>query len=119
MTMKPQGSERRRHVRVRPAPDFDVSMAFSDDGIVWIALQTVDISLGGVGVLTTDDLSGKRSGDPLSLRAHLGDRDLTLRGTIRHVGASVCGIEFDTLDGEQAALLRAAVAELMERGSLA
>jgi hypothetical protein len=112
-------AERRVHVRVRPSADYDVSATFSEDGIVWLRLQVLDLSVGGLAVLIADDLAHKRRGDRLKLQLSLPLGVSNVSGTIRHLGRGVCGIEFDPLADADMNLVRTAVAELLERGFLA
>jgi hypothetical protein len=117
------GSERRLHVRVRPAPDYDVLASLSDDGIVWLALQVVDLSVGGLGLLVSEDLATKRVGDALKLRLTFGDAEpFEVAAVIRHIGQreyGMCGMEFQAPADDVASGIRTAVGELLERGHLA
>jgi hypothetical protein len=114
------GPERRVHVRVRPAPDYDVSASFSDDGIVWLGLQVLDLSVGGIGVLVSEDLLEKGAGDKLRLRLELPIGSSEILGTIRHISRTgICGVQFDGPGDAEQTRIRTAVGELLERGHVA
>jgi hypothetical protein len=111
------------HVRVRPAADYDVAVSTSDDGIVWLPLQVVDVSVGGLGLLVSEDLNGKRTGDHLLLRITFADQTgFEITATIRHIGQmghGVCGVQFHEPAEDAMTRIRTAVAELLERGHVA
>jgi hypothetical protein len=106
---------------VRPAQDYDVTVWFSDDGIVWLSVQVVDLSVGGLGLLVSEDLGHKRAGDRLRLRLALPEQEsLEMSGVVRHIGSrGICGVQFHEPTESAMAHVRAAVAELLERGHMA
>lgn len=120
--MSPEGEEgwdRRRHVRVRPAADYDVVVQ-TCEGAIYTRAQLVDISLGGVGLLLERPVDGYAVGEALELRLLApGAEPVAVVADVRHRARGVCGAEFRSLSEEAAGVLKRAVAELMERGNSA
>jgi c-di-GMP-binding flagellar brake protein YcgR len=111
--------DRRRHVRVRPATDYDVGVEIID-GAVYSRVQIVDLSLGGVGILMEAPVDGYALGAALELRVSTPEADpVRVTALVRHRARGVCGAEFQRLDEAALSALRRAVAELLERGNVA
>lgn len=114
-----QGWDRRRHVRVRPAADYDVAVQVCEGAISTLA-QLVDISLGGVGLLLEAPVDRYSEGQFLDLRLLVpGAEPIAASAQVRHRARGVCGAAFEPLSEEAASALNRAIAELMERGNLA
>jgi len=113
------GWDRRRHVRVRPAADYDVRVELVD-GAVFSRLEVVDLSLGGLGILIDPPIGSFQLGAALDLRVGTPEAEpVRLKAVVRHNARGVCGMEFQNLDEAAVAALRRAVAELLERGNQA
>lgn len=111
--------DRRRHVRVRPAADYDVGVELIE-GAVYSRVQVVDLSLGGVGILIEPPVDGYALGSSLELRIATPEAEpVRVSAVVRHRARGVCGAEFQGLSEEALAALRRAVAELLERGNQA
>jgi len=111
--------DRRRHVRVRLAADYDVSMEICE-GAVFTRVQVVDLSLGGVGILIEAPVDRYELGTTFQMRVKTPEAGpVDVAATVRHRARGVCGAEFRDLDAAAQAALRRAVSELLERGNLA
>lgn len=118
--VRPSGSERRLHVRVRPTADYDVTVRTTADGIVWFPLQVVDVSVGGLGLLMAEELAGRELGDSLKLRIEFpGGTVADVTAVIRHRARGICGVAFAPLPLDVQTRVQEAVAQLLERGSVA
>jgi c-di-GMP-binding flagellar brake protein YcgR len=111
--------DRRRHVRVRPAADYDVGIELCD-GAVFSRLQVVDLSLGGVGLLIEPPIDTYEAGVRFELRVSTPEaKPVRVMATVRHRARGVCGAEFQELNEAASSALRRAVGELLERGNVA
>jgi hypothetical protein len=111
--------DRRKHVRVRPAGDYDVSVEIVD-GAVFSRVQVVDLSLGGVGILIEPPVDRYGLNEALELRISTPEAEpVRVSALVRHRARGICGAEFQGLSEKALAALRRAVAELLERGNLA
>jgi c-di-GMP-binding flagellar brake protein YcgR len=111
--------DRRRHVRVRLAADYDVCVEIVE-GAVFSRVQVVDLSLGGVGILIEPPVDAYELGAALELRIGTPEADpVRVSAVVRHRARGVCGAEFQRLGEPAVAALRRAVAELLERGNQA
>jgi c-di-GMP-binding flagellar brake protein YcgR len=111
--------DRRRHVRVRPAADYDVRVELVE-GAVFSRVDVVDLSLGGVGVLIEPPVDTYQLGAALELRVGTPEaQPVRVQAIVRHRARGVCGMEFQNLDEAALAALRRVVAELLERGNQA
>lgn len=111
--------DRRRHVRVRPAADYDVRVEVVD-GAVFSRVQIVDLSLGGVGMLMEPPVDRCQVNAVLELRIATPEAEpVRASAIVRHRARGVCGAEFQGLSEAALAALHRAVGELLERGNLA
>jgi hypothetical protein len=111
--------DRRRHVRVRPAADYDVVVEVVD-GAVFSRVEVVDMSLGGLGILIEPPVDVYELGAKLDLRIGTPEAEpVRVAALVRHRARGVCGVEFHNLGEPAGAVLRRAIAELLERGSQA
>lgn len=111
--------DRRRHVRVRPAADYDVGVEVVE-GAVFSRVQVVDMSLGGLGILIEPPVDGYPLNSALELRIATPEAEpVRVTALVRHCARGVCGVEFQRLDEAALAALRRAVSELLERGNQA
>jgi c-di-GMP-binding flagellar brake protein YcgR len=109
-------SDRRRHVRVRPARDYEVGAQVCE-GAVFTRAQVVDLSLGGVALLLEPPLDQYAVGAMVELRfAFPGVAPVRVSASVRHRARGVCGTEFRDLSPQAAQSLQRAVSELLERG---
>jgi hypothetical protein len=111
--------ERRQNVRVRPAADYDIQVEYVD-GLVSVRLAVMDVAIGGMGLVVDELFLGSKPGTLLPLKITFpGFPQFETKGEIRHCSAEPggkCGIRLGALTAEQTTVLRAAVAELQERG---
>jgi len=112
--------ERRRHVRVRPFPDYPLQVILKADPVSF-ALQVFDLSVRGLGLQLTDIEPAPKVGDELRLSVGVpGAAPFEARAILRHLGAGprtgMAGVELVGLTDEQGSLLRKCVGELLERG---
>lgn len=111
--------DRRRHVRVRPAADYDVIVEVSE-GPVFTRCQVVDLSLGGIGLLMEPPVDSFEPGTSFELRVTTPEAaPLRVTALVKHRARGVCGAEFRESSDEFSAALRRAVSELLERGNQA
>lgn len=110
--------DRRRHVRVRPAADYDVAMEICE-GAVFTRVRVVDFSLGGVGILIEPPVDRYELGTKFEMRVKTPDAAaVSVSAAVRHRARGVCGAEFVGLSDAARLALRRSVAELLERGNL-
>lgn len=111
------GTERRRHVRLKPSPELPARAALVGEGPLREALDVVDVSLGGLA-LASPALRSVTLGARLKLAISLGARDEhAIDVVVRWMRADIVGVE---LAGAPAAALQALeryVGELLERGA--
>jgi hypothetical protein len=118
-TKEEPGWDRRKHVRVRPARDYDVSVEVVE-GAVFSRVEVVDLSLGGLGILIEPTVEAYAIGAALQLRIGTPEAEpVRASAVVRHRARGVCGMEFQRLDEASLAALHRAVGELLERGSQA
>jgi c-di-GMP-binding flagellar brake protein YcgR len=111
--------DRRRHVRVRPAADYDVRVELIE-GAVFSRVAVVDLSLGGLGILIEPPVDACQLGAPLDLRIGTPEAEpVRVVAIVRHRARGVCGMEFQNLNEPALNALRRAVSELLERGNQA
>jgi hypothetical protein len=111
--------ERRQNVRVRPAPDYEVKIDFSD-GLVKVHCSIMDVAVGGIALVVDELFSNVKSGEQLTFGVTLPGVDrfetsASLRYTQGKPGGR-CGIHFNNLTEAQQTALSRAVSELLERG---
>lgn len=115
-------AERRAHVRVRPALDYDIRVELRS-GVVSVVLSVIDVSVGGLGLVVDELFAGHESGQPLELSIELpGHSAFRTRAFIRYSSRTPggkCGVQLVELTDEQQSQLSKAVAELLERGNSA
>lgn len=111
--------DRRRHVRVRPLADYDVRVEIVE-GAVFSRVQVVDLSLGGLGMLSEPPIDAYLLDAALDLRISTPEAEpVRVAAVVRHRARGVCGAEFQNLGEAALAALHRAVGELMERGNQA
>lgn len=121
MTTQSPSRERRLHVRVRPAADFELKVA-KIEGAIRIPLLVVDISLGGIGLLLDEMTEKQKVGDVirLSLTPPVGS-PFECDACVRHLSkvSHVMGIRLENLSKEDGNTLERVVSELLTRGNMA
>jgi len=114
--------ERRQNVRVRSVADYRVGVDLGG-GVVKVQVSLIDIAVGGVAFLVTEQLAQLGVGSELRLGVTLpGVPRFETIGTIRHTQGRVggrCGVHLNHLTHDQQTALSRAVSELLERGSSA
>jgi hypothetical protein len=112
-------NERRAHVRVRPAHDYDVRVELRE-GMVGVTLSVIDVSVGGMGLQVDEFFQDRKSGDKLTLQITLpGAAPFQTVAEIRYSARTAggkCGVLLGSLTADQQSRLSRAVAELLERG---
>lgn len=111
--------ERRQNVRVRPTTDYDIGIDLGT-GVVKMRLSVVNVAVGGVAVVLTEQLVGRAAEETIRLGVTLpGVPRFETVGTIRYTQGREggrCGIHFNQLTADQQNALSRAVSELLERG---
>ena len=111
--------ERRKNVRVRPSPDYDIKVEF-EEGLVKVRLSIIDLAVGGVGVMVDDLFASSPAGTPLHLTVTLPEFEtFATNATLRHSTGQAggrSGFHFAELTPEQQRAWSRAVSELLERG---
>jgi len=111
--------DRRKHVRVRPAVDYDVRVEVIE-GAVFSRVQVVDMSLGGLGILIEPPVDNYQLDAVLELRiATPAVEEVRAAAIVRHRARGVCGVEFQRLSSTALSALESVVVELLERGNQA
>lgn len=115
------GQERRQYVRVRPTADYEIRVEVRT-GEIREGMLLVDLSVGGVKLLLSSTIESVPIGGEVELRLQAPrDPPCEIRAALRYrsVALGTCGLQF--LEPSEAALrlLRHAVGDLLERGSLA
>ena len=116
-----QGPERRQHVRVRPTAEYEVRANLLA-GPISERLEVVDLSVGGAKLLLNAGLEGYSAGSVLRLRVETPRSEpVELDAELRYLSKAygICGLRFKNSSEEARRAIRVAVADLMERGSLA
>jgi c-di-GMP-binding flagellar brake protein YcgR len=113
------GSERRRHVRLKPSVDVPVRVALLGDSLMREALDVVDISVGGMA-LTSPALRTTPPGARLKIQLSLGlKEEHTVEVVTRWTKADTIGVELVDAPANASQALSRYVAELLERGASA
>lgn len=111
--------ERRQNVRVRPAPDYEVKIDYSD-GLVKVQCSVMDVAVGGVGLVVDELFSHLKAGDEIALGVTLpGHERFETSASLRYTQGKAggrCGVHFNNLSDSQQTALSRAVSELLERG---
>ena len=120
MTTPDPTRERRLHVRVRPAVDYELQISLVE-GAIRTPLLVVDISLGGVGLLL-DEMTEKLNVKD-TLKLHISPpvgSAFECEASVRHISraTSVVGIRLN-LNKEHSTALDRVVSELLTRGNMA
>jgi c-di-GMP-binding flagellar brake protein YcgR len=117
-TKEESSRERRRHVRVRLAVDYEVTVEIVE-GAVFSRVQVVDLSEGGLGMLIEPPVDSYELDAKLELRISTPEADpVRVTALVRHKVRGICGAAFQNLTEPAQAALHRAVAELLERGNL-
>ncbi len=111
--------ERRKNVRVRPSPDYDIRIEY-EEGLVKVRLSVSDLAVGGIGVLLDELFANLPIDGLLRVKVSLPgldafETDATLRHSSGKPGGR-SGFHFTTLTPEQQKAWGRAVSELLERG---
>lgn len=113
------GTERRRHVRLKPSADVPARVALVGDGLMREIIDIVDISVGGMA-LTAAVLSGAAPGKRMKLLVALGsDEEHAIEVETRWTAGGVVGVEVVDAAPRAAQAISRYVAELLERGGSA
>jgi c-di-GMP-binding flagellar brake protein YcgR len=111
--------DRRKHVRVRLAADYDVTVEVVQ-GAVFSRVEVVDLSIGGLGILAEQTVEAFEIGARLELRIRTPEVEaVRAAAVVRHRARGVCGVEFQQLGEAALAALHRVVGELLERGNQA
>lgn len=112
------GQERRRHVRVRPASDYDILVECLEAN--GARLMVVDVSISGFGFLLDAASAEWKAGQTLNVMVQLPNLPpFTAELTIRHTAGipnGACGGELTTIDDASLTKLRRYVGVLFGRG---
>ncbi len=115
------GQERRQYVRVRPTADYEVR-AELHTGEITEGMLLVDLSVGGVKLLLSSTIESLPVGGEVMIRLQAPrDPPCEIRAALRYrsVALGTCGLQFIEPNEAALRLLRHAVGDLLERGSLA
>jgi hypothetical protein len=113
------GSERRRHVRLKPSAEVPARVALLGDGLMREALDIVDISVGGMA-LASPALRETQPGARMKLQITLGARDEHAIDVVaRWKNAETIGVELVDAPVTATQALGKYCAELLERGGSA
>lgn len=113
------GSERRRHVRLKPSAEVPARVALLGDGLLREALDIVDISVGGMA-LSSSALRGSKPGARMKLQISLGTTgEHAIEVVARWTSADVVGVELVDPPPAAAQAISRYVSELLERGGSA
>lgn len=112
-----KSDERRRHVRIRPVVDLPARI-WRVDASPEEALEVFDVSIRGIGIVTSGSILGSSNGDVVAVRVDLGRYGIhEMQVTIRHVGAVLTGCELEAPSAAVTTALGRYLAELLERGA--
>ena len=106
---------------MRPTAEYEVRANLLA-GPISERLEVVDLSVGGVKLLVTAGLDGYGSGAILHLRFETPRSEpVELDAELRYLSQAygICGLQFRDPSEEAQRAIQMAVADLMERGSLA
>ena len=82
------------------------------------ALEVFDVSIRGIGIVTSGSILGSSNGDVVAVRVDLGRYGIhEMQVTIRHVGAVLTGCELEAPSAAVTTALGRYLAELLERGA--
>lgn len=113
------GTERRRHVRLKPSAEVPARVSLVGDGLMREMLDVVDISVGGMA-LTAAVLNDTKPGERMKLQIALaGSEEHAIDVVTRWTKAGVVGVEVVDADPRAAQAISRYVAELLERGGSA
>ena len=113
------GTERRRHVRLKPSIEVPARVALLGDGLMREVLDIVDISIGGMA-LTSPALLSTKPGTRMKLQVTLGERDEhAIEVVTRWASSETIGVELVDAPPSATQALNRYVAELLERGGSA
>lgn len=111
-----RSDERRRHVRIRPLPELPILVSQSHDPAD--AFAVYDVSIGGLGLVTTDKLRGRGRDEELSVTIDVGRYGrFDARIRVRYVGVTLAGTEIVEPAPALTTALGRYLAELLERGA--
>lgn len=110
--------ERRLHVRLAPLPGLPASAVLRTAGLPE-ALTVVNMSVGGMALVSSSAVRECKPGDRVSLKLDMGsfgtfDVDVVIR---YHTSKEITGVQFADLAKDADTAVRTYVAELLERGS--
>ena len=113
------GTERRRHVRLKPSIDAPARVALIGDSLMREMVDLVDISVGGMA-LTAAVLAGTTLGKRMKLSIALGnEEEHAIEVVTRWTAAGVVGVELVDPSPRAAQAISRYVADLLERGASA
>jgi hypothetical protein len=113
------GTERRRHVRLKPSADVPARVSLVSDSLMREMLDIVDISVGGMA-LTAAVLSGATPGKRMKLQISLGgSEEHAIDVVTRWTAGGIVGVELVDAPPRAALAISRYVAELLERGGSA
>ena len=111
--------ERRQHVRVRPAADYDLGVELEPQGR-FKRMVVVDVGVGGLGLYLNESLVEVKVGQTLALIVTFPrEGALPFRMQVRHITGGergVCGMQIMEASDEGLAAFRRYVGEMLDRG---
>jgi len=111
-----RSDERRRHVRIRPLPELPARVRRTDGSET--ELELYDVSIGGLGFVTTAVFEAANRDERIPVRLELGRYGVyDIVTIVRHVGTSTTGTEIDAPTPALTTALGRYIAELLERGA--
>ncbi len=113
------GTERRRHVRLKPSAEAPIRVALVGDGLMREMVDVVDVSVGGMA-LTAAVLSGAMPGQRMKLHVALGnEEEHAIDVVTRWTAGAIVGVEVVDAPPRAAQAISRYVGELLERGGSA
>jgi len=110
------GTERRRHVRLKPTPELPARVALVGDGLLRESLDLIDISVGGL-LLSSSALTTVVPGQRMKLLLTLGVRDeYAIEVVARWTSGESVGAELVDPAPSTAQAVSRYISELLERG---
>lgn len=110
------GTERRRHVRVKPTPELEARAVLLGDGLIRESLDVVDLSVSGLSV-SSPALRGTPPGQRMKLELKLAGKDVLVVDVVARWGAGESiGVELAEPPPETSRVIGRFIAELLERG---